>query len=354
MQHIAPPPWIAAGVALVGAGAIATTPAVAPLPGIPAVHSPATALTADFDLFGAWQDVFDTAKANADELTTVFERNPFIGAQQEIANQIGYLQDLSNGSASFSDVFNEIQTNATNVFNAATFLGGDQVEFINPLVGYTADNFHSIAFLALSGQAEEFGFPVPDAPIPTIVDFLASPLSGVLIGALGPSISPLVALSNSIQEVSDALNGDTPDWTTALQDLANIPANMAGGFLNGATLDLSSLIPLIEQSNLVALPEGASLDNVSIAFGGLLTPGETGATLSHLGTETIGGSILNSLGLNLSGVPIFGALDVPASGVGPLGAMELLSQLVATQLGWDGVANPLGDLFDGTDGADLP
>ncbi|MEO9204043.1 MAG: hypothetical protein ABI253_16935, partial [Mycobacterium sp.] len=68
MQHIASSPWIAAGVALVGAGTIAATPIVAPLPALPAVHAPAVALTADFDPFGAWQDVFDTAKANVTTL----------------------------------------------------------------------------------------------------------------------------------------------------------------------------------------------------------------------------------------------------------------------------------------------
>ncbi|MEO6794848.1 MAG: outer membrane porin GjpA, partial [Mycobacterium sp.] len=263
--------------------------------------------------------------------------------QQEIANQVGYLQDLANGSTTFSDVIKDIQHNGTNAFNAATFLGGDQLD-LNVFSNFTMDLNHGLVYLALTGQAVDLGFPAPDEPIPSIVNFLSSPLSGVLIGALGPSISPWIALNNSITDISAALNGSTPDWTTALQDFANIPANMTGAFLNGSTLDLSSLIPLINEANLIPLPEGTSLDSLSIALGGLLSPGEGTTTIAG-GLDGIGGSIFNSLGLDLSGVPLFGELNVAALGIGPLGAIENLSQIIANSLGWDGTGNPLADLF---------
>ena len=65
MQHMATRPWIAAGVALVGAGAVAVTPVAAPIPALSSLQSPAVELTAGLDPFGAWQDVFNTASANA-------------------------------------------------------------------------------------------------------------------------------------------------------------------------------------------------------------------------------------------------------------------------------------------------
>lgn len=343
MQHLAPSPWIAAGIALVGAGTIAATPVVTPLPALSVVHTSAVALTADFDPFGAWQDVFDTAKTNATTLSDFFSAAPFVAQQQEIANLIGYAQGLADGSTTFSDVIKDIQDNATNTFNAATFLAGDPGD-LNVVSNYTMDLNHGLVYLALTGQAADLGFPAPDEPIPSIVNFLSSPLSGVLIGALSPSISPLVALSNSITDISNALNGSTPDVTTALQALADIPANMAGAFLNGSTLDLSSLIPLINEANLIPLPEGTSLDSLSIAFGGLLSPGETTSTIAGE-LNGIGGSILNSLGLDLSGVPLFGELSLAAEGIGPIGAWESLQEIIANSLGWDGTGNPLADLF---------
>ncbi|QZA06436.1 outer membrane porin GjpA [Mycolicibacter heraklionensis] len=336
MQHLARSPWVAAGVALVGAGTIAAAPVVAPLAGPAALHSPDVALT-------SWQDVFDTASANATTIWDTFSAHPFVAQQQEIANQIGYLQDLANGSTTIGDVLDSLKENAAAVFNAVTFLGGDD-DAIGAVSQYTIDQAHIFAYIGLSGLGADLGFPVPEEPIPTIVNFLTSPLSAVLIGALGPSISPLVALGNSISEIGETLNGDNPDWQSALQQVADIPANMTGAFLNGATLDLTALIPAIEATGLIALPEGASLDELSFAFGGLLSTG--GVLGSDYSDTALGGSILNSLGLHVSDVPILGELDAVGHGIGTLAALENLSQIVASTLGWDWSGNPLDGLFD--------
>lgn len=342
MNHVASP-WLATGIALVGAGTIAATPVAVPLPGLPVAHSPAVALTADFDPFGAWEDVLAAAKTNATTIWDTFSAAPFVAQQQEIANQIGYLQDLANGSTTVGDVFEALQQNAAAVYNAVTFLGGDD-DAIGALSQYTIDQAHIFAYIGLSGLGGDLGFPVPEEPIPTIVNFLTSPLSAVLIGSLGPSLSPLVALSNSITEISDSLSGANPDWDAVLQQVADIPANMTGAFLNGATLDLTALIPAIEETGLLELPEGSSLDSLSIAFGGLLsTGGVLGADYSD---SALGGSVLNSLGLHVSDVPILGELDAVGHGIGPLAAMENLSQIIASTLGWDWSGNPLDGVFD--------
>ena len=75
--------------------------------------------------------------------------------------------------------------------------------------------------------------PASDAAeITPIINFLASPASGIIMGDLGPDIAPWVALCNSITA------GD--DFNTTLAD-------MAGAFFNGADLNLDSLIPTIER-----------------------------------------------------------------------------------------------------------
>lgn len=324
MQHIAPS-WFAAGLAVVSAGAIAATPVAAPVPGLPAAHSSAVALTADFDPFGAWQDVFDTAQANATKLWDVMSEAPMVAGQQLI-------YDLVNG----------VSIDPQAVIDAIVQPSTQTDLPMSPLL-LSNDAFHALISLVLP-QMLPSDFPIPTEDLSPILSFLASPFSGVLMGALGPSISPLVALGNSINDISTALSGDNPDWTAALQDMANIPANMVGGLLNGATVDLDWLLPLIADQ----LPEGTTISSLSYTFGGLLSPGDTGTDVYGFvnliddgSSPGIGGSILNGLGLNINlGWP----LDIPGVGVGPMGAWESLSEIVAGALGWDGVGSPLDDL----------
>lgn len=329
MQHLAPPAWIAAGIALVGAGAIAATPVVAPLPAPTALHAPDVTLTADFDLFGAWQDVFDTAKTNMTTLTD--SAVPMVAMQQLIAN-------LTNGdSVDFKAVLDAI---------AQPSLDG----MLSPSPLFLSnDTLQGLIAIVLPQYLPEDS-PIPADDLPPILSFLASPLSGVLIGALGPSIAPLVALGNSFGEIGDALSGETADWSAALQAMADIPANMLGGFLNGATLDLDALLPILTEQGL--LPESMDVSDLSYTFGGLLSPGFTGNSVAGYvdgvtdgSTPGFGGSILNGLGLTtgLMGFPMV----ADAHGVGPIAAWESLQQIIAMTLGWDGVGDPLEGLADG-------
>jgi hypothetical protein len=322
-------PWITAGVALAGAGAIAVS-SVAPLPDLPDIQSRAVRLTAGFDPFTPFVDVFNTASANATTVSDFYFEAPGAALQQAIVNQVGSIgQDPAT-------VIQDVQVNLLTALLAATFIDPDQdpedLDFINMLAQQTLDPLHQEVQTALTAGIPGI-FPVPDQPIPMIVDFLSSPLSGVLIGSVGPVVSLAVAFGNSVQAAIDAFGTDP---TAAMQDLINIPANVTNAFFNGATLDLSALIPLIEQANIVPLPDGVSLDSLSLAFGGLFSPGSV--------ADGVGGSIFNAVGLDLSGVPLLGNLDVPGQGVGPIAAMANLSQIVAEAIGWDGTGNPLADL----------
>ncbi|MDD7813833.1 outer membrane porin GjpA [Mycobacterium sp. CSUR Q5927] len=331
MQYIVRSPWIVTGAALIGAGAIAAAPVTAPLPSLPAAHSSAVALTADFDFFGAWQDVFDTAKTNATTLWDAMSAAPMVAGQQLIA-------DLMNGvSIDPQAVIDAIvqPSMVTDLTMSPLLLSNDALQALIALVmpQYMPDDF-----------------PLSTDELTPVLSFLASPLSGVLIGALGPSISPLVALSNSIGEISTALSGDNPDWTAALQDIANIPANMVGGFLNGATLNLDALLPTLTEAGL--LPAVLDVTQLSYTFGGLLSPGLTGTDVEGFVKEIfdgsspgIGGSIINGLGLTtgLMGFP----LVAEGQGVGLLGAWQSLEEIIANALGWDGVGNPLDDVAAG-------
>src|SRR5699024_9745885 len=148
-------------------------------------------------------------------------------------------------------------------------------------------------------------------------EFLGSPLSGVLIGALGPFLAPWVALGNSIGD------GDS---------FAEILANTLGAFFNGATLNLDAAIPLVVNSGLLVLPPGTTVEHLSLALGGLFSPGvvangpwdiydSAGNTLFE--TPAVGGSMFNSLGMELAAGPQ--PIDVTPHPVGPLAALQGLS-----------------------------
>ncbi|BBX21404.1 hypothetical protein MTER_08150 [Mycolicibacter terrae] len=356
-------PFVTAGVALVGAGVITVTPVATPLLEASVVHD--VALTADIDFTGAWTDAINTAEANFASLQT---------AMQDANTALS--EALSN--ADLSDL------NLQELGAALTFLDGDQKTFINPLTEWTlngagpdgdatVDATHALLYGILTNQGGAVApglFPEIPAPVPDIINFLSSPLAGVLIGALGPSIAPWVALLNSVEAISANLGGDTPDTTAALQELVNIPANMFNGLLNGATLNLDALIPAIADADLLPLPEGTAITSLSFAFGGLLTPGLVGADpgdLTFFGDAVPGGgSIFNSLGLGLSITdPLPLELPVLAHGVGLGGAMAGLEQAIAEflsgnlvfdppddvvpdpGLATDGLAGLLADLFGG-------
>lgn len=329
-------PWITAGVALAGASVIAAIPLAGPPPGL---QSRAVQLASDFDPVTPFLDALNTASANATAVADFYFEAPEAALQQAIVNQVGSIGEDP------ATALQDFQVNFLTALLAATFIDPDQddadLDFINGLATHTLDAPHQVLQTALT-EGIPGVLPAPGDQVPLIADFLSSPVSGVLIGSLGPVISPLVEFGNDVQAAIDAMSTDP---TTAMQDLVNIPANVTNAFFNGATLDLSALIPLIEQGNAVGLPDGVSIDALSLAFGGLFSPGSV--------VDGAGGSILNALGLDLNGVPGLGDLDIAGQGVGPIAAMADLSQIVAEALGWDGTGNPLDALTFPAIGGDL-
>lgn len=356
-------PYVTAGVAVLGAGTIAVTPVVA---ASAVEHSPALRLTAVEGFFGAWQDVFNTASANATQLANNFLIAPEVGLQQFIVNQQALWGEVSDGTKTIQDALTEIQGNFQMLGSALT-LNVDTSEdagkaIWDAVTPHTLDGLRGLMVSLLPGFLPEDSGIDPDQ-VTDILQFLSSPLSAMLIGSLGPSISPLVALVNSVTDVSNALNGDTPDFEAAFNDLLNIPANMVNGFLNGADLNLDALVPTINDAGL--LPEGMELTALDFAFGGLLSPGIAGGA-GDQGTYTfadgttvdpVGGSIFNSLGLTLTGVPILDTLTLDSVPIGPIAAMEQWSQVMGVLLGdnWDGKGaeqipplfglDPIGDML---------
>lgn len=168
-----------------------------------------------------------------------------------------------------------------------------------------------------------------------LTNFAASPASGVLLGAVGPFVSPAVALWNTAGSVFADLTGGSP--VAALGHLIDAPANVVDAFFNGATLNLDALAPTFDPFVTSGSAGGERLDGLSFAFGGLFSPGEvvTGASgPMYYGT---GGAMLNALGLRFSFFPpdefAGGSLSIPAIPVGPIGATAGLISILGHALG---------------------
>ncbi|WP_191496942.1 outer membrane porin GjpA [Mycobacterium simulans] len=165
------------------------------------------------------------------------------------------------------------------------------------------------------------------------LDFAASPLSGVLMGAVGPFVSPGVALFNSVGNIVADITGGNP--TGALYGLMNTPANVVDGFFNGATLNLDPLAPVVNQ--FVAGPTGGTeqVTGLSLGFGGLFSTGQVVAGASGPMYAGVGGSLLNSVGVELTFVEqdFQGVLPIHALGVGPIAATANLFSIVGQALG---------------------
>lgn len=322
-------PYAAAGIALVGAGVIAAAPVVAPpLPDIEIrAAAPSVALTAETDVLTRWVEAFNTASENATALSQFYFEAPGAALQQAIVNQVGYFGDVLNDPGSIGTVLQTISGNLQNAFNAATMQGlPDDINQAIPILAVSNDVAHTVLVGFVPGFLPE-GTPEFVTPL---IHFLASPISGVMIGLAGPLVSPAVAALNSI------LAGD----------LLNLPANMVDGFFNGATLSLDALLPVIAGAGV--LPEGTTFNKLGIAFGGLFSPGATAKTVGgQIGLGAVGGSLFSSLDLSITselapGFPV--TLDAPGVGIGPIGALANLSQMIAGGIGWDGDGNPLTKL----------
>lgn len=334
-------PYVTAGIAIVGSGLIAATPVATPLASVPTIQD--VALTAGDtlpDLMAPWTEVFNEASRNATILTQNFFLAPGVGFQQMLANQSQFWQSVLDDPSKIPDVMQQIQANLDAVLTGYTLQNADGTFELGNLTGTLGTvgvhtlsgsdlNTFALGHDALFALLPQF-LPADMADVATpIVNFLSSPLSAIIIGSLGPSIAPWVAMMNSIQD-GDSFNQVMASWMD--------------GYLNGATLNLDSLLPLIASTGL--LPEGTEITHLEFAFGGMLTPGAVAVGPYQVDVDgnmvdvpAVGGSIFNSLGITLTagllpGVPI----AIEGHAVGPIAAWEAWGQTVGALLGsgWDG------------------
>ncbi len=334
----APRAWVAAGVAIAGASVMAVAPGVhSEVPTAYKATEATVRLAADWKPLEPYIDAFNEASKNAATLAHNYFLAPGLPLQQIISNQSKYLNQVLNDPSQADDVLKKMRANLEAVITGVTGIGATD-DTLAQTKDHTVDGLHGLV-LQLLPQFLPEGGPIDPATITAIMNVLASPMSGVLIGLVGPVISPAVAVLNSGIAIAAAIQAGDPD--AVFSDVFSAPANVVGAVFNGATLDLTALTPIINETGLLG---STKLNSLDIAFGGLFTPGSVGRGSydGPNGTSITapGGSILNSVGMNVTtdalGFPL--TLGIPGQAVGPIGAMEGLSQTVGVLLGdgWDG------------------
>jgi hypothetical protein len=340
--------WATAGFALTlaGAGAIAT-PVAAPLPDLADVQTRAVQLTASGDV--PWDQVLQTALTNATDIYDHFSPAPLVDLQQFAANGLDYLDGTRNFGSDLTTAANA----AINPFTPADAepyiyssldTTPSQIS-IDSLLGHLFDidlpGKAGLLDILTNGINVDLGITTVNIPVLPLLlgdtlasevepylDFSGSPLSGILWGGIGTTLSPALQFNDDVTGISEALSGADPNYTTAFDDLLNMPANLTNAFLNGyGDVNFDTLL-----SDLGVTPPATDIA-LDVDLGGLLSP--AGSLIDGVGfTDTLGDCSI-----------VCATLDVPTTAVGPLASLFEMDQAVAESIGWDGVGSPLATLF---------
>jgi hypothetical protein len=332
-------PLLNAGFALTLATAgVIAAPVVAPLPSLPDVQA------RDVQLVDVtWEQVLQTALTSATDIYDHFSPAPFADLQQFAANLPDYLDGTRNistdltaaGNAAFVPftpanpepyIYPSLDTSPSTIGISALGTHLFDIDLLGK-AGLLSDLTNGLSFtIGICPLCTDVNIPILQllvgdqlaSEITPYLNFTGSPLSGILMGDIGTTLGPILQLNDDITSIVAALSGANPDYTTAFDDLLNIPANVTNAFLNGyGDFDFTS---------------GSGASGV-LDLGGLLSPG--GSLINALGfTDTFGDCSIACA-----------TFEVPSTAVGPIASMVELSQAIAEAIGWDGVGNPLASLF---------
>lgn len=362
--------YLAAGVAAVGVGAVVFS-AVQPLnPDVPLLsqraESLAVGLAATFDPITPWTNAIVGALNNVGDLVNNWADGVYVAGTlpmpdntgirpngiggvilpnnatfngnlgyrtggyetgvplpilvQTVNNAVAYLNELPDIGGIVEQVFGNIGSTLRAPFEAGVNQPGrlDGPAFVTGTLNFN-QNVNATPYIValeaagVSTQRDIWALlpvlaPQTVAAIGPVLDFATTPISGVLLGAIGPIVGPVISVVNGITKTFDMLKAS--DWAGALNELINIPANAVNALLNGGpNLDVTGLL------NALDVPLPSTITKVGLQMGGLLSPG--GVAFDALSTEA---EILG-IGATIPGLP-----------VGPIGALVGLTNYIATAI----------------------
>ena len=238
-------PYLTAGVALVGASAIAIAPAITPTPtpwtaAAPTVSSQAVDLSAAVNPIEAWIEVLALAGENLVGIGGAWWEDPFPILAQSLKNVLGYgattieaITGAIDSTINYFSLDNEWSFWARLANAAEALFQGNISGAVNEVV--TAVLLQPVVEIGLpifgSGLLDIPGKIAQNVANATKAFLSLDVLLPLTLGVVGPIANPLFAIGDSLQETWDALTAG--QLVDALHALINIPAAVVGAVLNG-------------------------------------------------------------------------------------------------------------------------
>jgi hypothetical protein len=247
-------PYLAAGVAIVGASLIAVNPVG---PTVPAIQERAVQLAslgadeigdglgtaaqsipadiATLDPFSEWTNVLGTAFDNVGQIGDQILADPFPILSQLLTNQLGYADTISTSLQDVDQTLDQFVT-GDGAYDLAPLLQGAFADLAAGNITGSAADINSILtgvtiFPALDLQ------PALEIPgeittnLNNAVQSLLNPLTDLIVGLVSTPEGVIDTLGNSGQAFVDAAGAGEP--LQALSALINTPAEAVGALLNG-------------------------------------------------------------------------------------------------------------------------
>jgi hypothetical protein len=383
-------PGVTAGVALLGAGLIAATPVARAVPDIQ-TETAAVQLTAGgFDDVSLAQLFTNASTSFTNNILDPFLGAPFPAPQQVGENLLTYLSNAFVFPSQIGDIPTEIENNINNALKAPfepfyptgsapyllpslsntpvttgfdvgacvsifgcfdinpTFTVGGHSDILTwlihglPLVlnlgtldlGIVDVDLGSIDFGTLDLlNILTLGNSQLENAIRPLLELVGSPASGVAWGTVGTILSPIFQFLDDGIHLSDALQAG--DYTTAFNDLLDMPINSTNAFFEG----YGNAYNLLEELGI-----GPILGTTpQLDLGGLFSP--AGSFFNALGFDFhVGGTEGVDTFVGTFSVTASAFLTDPASMVGPIASLLETGQAIAQSIGWDDVGNQLLNL----------
>lgn len=328
--------YLTAGIAALGAGAIALTP-VQPIPNQLAIAPERVVSNLSVDLAAAidpitpWVNAISTAVDNAYALQDVFMDNPFPILQTVVQNQLTYLSELPN----IGLIAQQVVGNVGNLLRAPFATSPDNVSnapIPGASPGFITQRFMYNTLVSLAPDLEP------------VLSVLTSPISGFLLGFAGPGLSSMLQLQETVRNIFSPPEGANP-LLNAINEIINLPANLFNAAFNGGKfLDLTNVVKNLAGPELgpaissAGIRTGGFLNAGGVAFDGLsanatlgLTVVDPGLPVGFIGaTGTLATAVANAIKVTpppapASAVPAAAAAAAPAVEAAPVAAEALAS-----------------------------
>jgi hypothetical protein len=217
---------LTAGIAMVGAAAIAIAPIQPSMAHVqvPSLHSASVELAAFANPIEAWVQVLGAAAANVGALGQTVLADPAPVLKQLFTNQFANAAVLGDAGQQTVTALVALVQGLPAAIEAA-IATGNAVDAVNSLVLYTLGA--GIGLLEPLAEA----YSVVTNTLSNVQNVANVFFPEVVLGAALGIISPLVSTVVAGAQVADAVGSGDP--VTALSAIINAPATLTGAFLNG-------------------------------------------------------------------------------------------------------------------------